>query len=158
MTSLLNGDPKTDVRQFLLGFLPWSRAQCASVNINYTEPLTILTRRAARKKSDPICSVFCVMPRLSKGTDGELIEVDSTKGKHCRCSHKQRLFICLSLLTQTAHTKISAISNVLTFSRQFLTTNWSNHLRGNRAICFEHFIVFLHSLLNLTPAQETLSR
>lgn len=85
------------------------------------KPLTILTSQNARKQFDPICSQYCVW-YLSKGTKGELIVVDSTKGKHYRCPHKQRFFNRLSLLTQTSHTKISAIARCPDFFVPAITT------------------------------------
>ena len=91
----------------------WSGAQCASVPINM-KTSNDSNQPKRRKKFDPICSQYCVW-YLSKGTKGELIVVDSTKGKHYRCPHKQRFFNRLSLLTQTSHTKISAIARCPNF-------------------------------------------
>ena len=87
-----------------------SGAQCASVPIN----METSNDSNQPKRKEKVCSQYCVW-YLSKGTKGELIVVDSTKGKHYRCPHKQRFFNRLSLLTQTSHTKISAIARCPNF-------------------------------------------
>ena len=137
---LLNGDPKTDARQILAGLFAAKKvarnkqvSPLIKTSNNSNQP-----KRKEKVWPDLLLSQYCVW-YLPKGTrNGELIDVDNTKGKHCRCPHL--------LKPQTSNLKYPIV-DVLIFSWQsvFITelVKLATSLtRGNRAICFEHFTVF----------------